>query len=110
MDWIKRVILFVLLFLPVAGCTRPVYQAPPQVTAVDGVRVRLDSFVNAGYKQGRSLPGLNTTAKAIETTLAVWYEQAVVGQQVLDGTPGELVRFLNHLPGPADCNCCDTWL
>ena len=68
------------------------------------VRVRFDSFVNAGYAKGRSLPGLKTTARAIETTLGLWYEQAAVGQTVVDGTPGQLRQFLNNLPSAQECD------
>lgn len=77
---------------------------PLQVQPRTGIRVAFDSFVNVHYDKNRTLGGWPTTREAVETTLKLWYEQVQVRQHIVDGTPSDMVTFLNRLPGPDECD------
>lgn len=93
-----------------SGCTDPEVAALPRIQPLPGVTVAFDSFVNVNYGKGRSLPGWQTTRAAIEAALKTWYEQVDVRQSVTDGTPADLRRFLQSLPGPAECDISVVYL
>ncbi|MEN6309664.1 MAG: hypothetical protein ABFD91_18100 [Anaerohalosphaeraceae bacterium] len=82
---------------------------PNQVHPRAGVRVAFDSFVNAHYGKNRTLGGWPTTRDAVETTLKLWYEPQV-RQHIVDGTPADMVTFLNRLPGPEQCDISVVYL
>ena len=96
--------------LVLVGCGSVEVTEPVAVTPQGGVRVAFDSFVNVGYERDRSLPGLAITRDAIAVTLGLWYEQIVVRQSVIDGTPADLEGFLRDLPGPEQCDISVVYL
>lgn len=92
------------------GCDTVEMVPPAKITPLSDIRVSFDSFINVGYKQGRSLPGLQTTCRMIQTTLGLWYQQLHVRQTMIDGTPTDLRRFLKNLPGPQACDISVVYL